>query len=730
MVTRNAADQSLQYRFKDITTVASAKDLVDICLSRTQRKTPTQVHPQYAISRIREFYMRKVKYCQQSFHDKLTTVLDQFPRLDDIHPFYSNLLNVLYDKDHYKLALGQVNSVRGVIDTIGKEYVKLLKFADSAYKCKMLKRAALGRMCTTVKKLNKVLTYLEEVRQHLSRLPGINPYARTLLLAGHPNVGKSSFMNALSHANVEVEPFPFTTKAPYVGHFNFDFADWQVVDTPGILDRPLISRNSVEMTAITALAYLQCAILFLIDISEQCGYSIEEQVKLFHATKQLFKSKPILVVCNKVDLRNQSELTQGEIDLIKSMEDGVDNIRFTYCSTLTQLNLDETKNEACQMLLDVQNQRRLMAGKPIKTGLDGLYVPDVPINESRPPFVPAAFLQASRKRLASRREAEENEMADATLAKRLLERDLMEEYGGAGVYDIDDRKHWDLENSDWCYDKLPEFYDGKNVADFIDQDIEQKLRQLEEEEAQIEALWNSHEQGPTEEWFVHQELLKTMHDERQKRRMASQLKKKRNYVVKPRVPVDVEDIKNRLHDLGIDSTGVINSVTTSRGFQPVVDSDKLLLNEVGEDPTVGEDSMVRDETPSPVAARRGRLTTPRTVSKRAPSVVRPHVAAKNVKLEVHARKKIRTMSLTRRQDSVGAAARKQSLLPAARNTLQTDDAQRAAELLKARSDARYRKPSKGAPRRDQIHEADRFIGTKMPKHLFSGKRGLGKTDRR
>lgn len=27
-------------------------------------------------------------------------------------------------------------------------------------------------------------------------------------------------------------------------------------------------------------------------------------------------------------------------------------------------------------------------------------------------------------------------------------------------------------------------------------------------------------------------------------------------------------------------------------------------------------------------------------------------------------------------------------------------------------------------------EADRFIGTKMPRHLFSGKRGVGKTDRR
>ena len=27
-------------------------------------------------------------------------------------------------------------------------------------------------------------------------------------------------------------------------------------------------------------------------------------------------------------------------------------------------------------------------------------------------------------------------------------------------------------------------------------------------------------------------------------------------------------------------------------------------------------------------------------------------------------------------------------------------------------------------------EADRFIGTKKPKHLYAGKRGVGKTDRR
>lgn len=92
------------------------QDFIDIMLSKTQRKTPTVVHKGYKISRIRAFYTRKVKYTQQNFHDRLTQIIQDFPKLDDVHPFYADLMNVLYDKDHYKLALGQLNTARHLID--------------------------------------------------------------------------------------------------------------------------------------------------------------------------------------------------------------------------------------------------------------------------------------------------------------------------------------------------------------------------------------------------------------------------------------------------------------------------------------------------------------------------------------------------------------------------------------------------------------------------------------
>jgi nucleolar GTP-binding protein len=110
-------------------------------------------------------------------------------------------------------------------------------------------RVVQGRMCTLMKRQTPSLAYLEQVRQHMSRLPSIDPHTRTLLVCGYPNVGKSSFVNAVSRADVEVQPYAFTTKSLYIGHVDYKYMRWQVIDTPGILDRPLEERNTIEMQA-------------------------------------------------------------------------------------------------------------------------------------------------------------------------------------------------------------------------------------------------------------------------------------------------------------------------------------------------------------------------------------------------------------------------------------------------------------------------------------------------
>ncbi|KAH8093188.1 hypothetical protein DFH11DRAFT_1887610, partial [Phellopilus nigrolimitatus] len=218
---------------KAIAPVPTASDFLDIVLNKTQRKTPTVIHKNFKISRIRNFYMRKVKFTQDTFDEKLGAILTEFPMLDDLHPFLASLMNVLYDKNHYKLALGQLRTARHLIDQVAKDYVRLLKFGDSA-----------TASCTSA---------------------AIDPNTRTLLSVRIPERRKSSFLNKVTRADVDVQPYAFTTKSLFVGHLDYKYLRWQVIDTPGILDHPLEDMNTIEMQSITALAHLKACVLYFID---------------------------------------------------------------------------------------------------------------------------------------------------------------------------------------------------------------------------------------------------------------------------------------------------------------------------------------------------------------------------------------------------------------------------------------------------------------------------------
>jgi nucleolar GTP-binding protein len=227
-------------------------------------------------------------------------------------------------------------------------------------------------MATIVKRQKDSLAYLEQVRQHLARLPSIDPNTRTLLICGYPNVGKSSFMNKMTRADVEVQPYAFTTKSLFVGHMDYKNLRWQVIDTPGILDHPLEQRNTIEMQSITALAHLRTSVLFFIDISEECGYTIDAQCKLFHSIKPLFANKPTLLVMSKIDVVRPDQLNavdKARIDDVISSGD----ITVVQMSTYTDEGVMDVKKTACDKLLSLRVEQK-MKGQKINDVLQKLHL--------------------------------------------------------------------------------------------------------------------------------------------------------------------------------------------------------------------------------------------------------------------------------------------------------------------------------------------------------------------
>ncbi|KAI9848842.1 MAG: Nucleolar GTP-binding protein 1 [Sclerophora amabilis] len=551
--------------WKEIPPVPSSTEFLDIVLSRTQRRLPTQIRAGFKINRIRSFYTRKVKYTQETFCEKLSIILEGFPRLQDIHPFHKDLLNTLYDADHFRIALGQLATAKHLIEAVSRDYVRLLKYAQSLFQCKQLKRAALGRMATITKRLKDSLVYLEQVRQHLGRLPSIDPNTRTLLICGYPNVGKSSFLKSVTRADVDVQPYAFTTKSLFVGHFDYKYLRFQAIDTPGILDHPLEEMNTIEMQSITAIAHLRSAVLYFMDLSEECGYSVAAQMQLFQSIKPLFANKLVFIVINKIDVLRPEDLdTETQARLQSLLKPG--DVELLQLSCTTAEGVMDVRNAACERLIADRVAQKLKAGTNNSGVVGGrlgelltrIHVAQPMEGTGRETFIPDAVKE--------RKKYDKNDPA-----RPRLERDIEEDEGGAGVYNIDMKKRYMLEDDQWKDDKVPEVINGKNVYDFIDPDIESKLATLDEEEEKLQAegFYDSDEDLEDAEEAEIRLKAELIREKRQLIRNEAKMRKSlknRAMIPRPAAKKKLSDMESHLDSLGLDTDAVsVRARAQSRG---------------------------------------------------------------------------------------------------------------------------------------------------------------------
>ena len=232
--------------------------------------------------------------------DNLSNLIRKFPSFENMPPFYREMADIIAGVDRIRISLSRLGWASRQIRQITKEHVAKIK-RSSPSDAILIRKSAFGRISSVMRSIEKDLLFLNETRNLLRKMPTIDPALPTILIAGYPNVGKSSFIVRITGARPEIASYPFTTRGIFVGHFMRGEQRYQVVDTPGLLDRPMEERNNIERQTIAALSHLQGVLLFILDPSEHCGYFLDSQLSLAQDI-QNWISLPMLIVANKADI--------------------------------------------------------------------------------------------------------------------------------------------------------------------------------------------------------------------------------------------------------------------------------------------------------------------------------------------------------------------------------------------------------------------------------------------
>jgi tRNA modification GTPase len=230
----------------------------------------------------------------------------------------------LIDSSTQQAARSALRSLQGEfsqrIHTLSNQMVELRVYVEAALDFPdeeidfLADESVLGRLSAIEAKLNQVF---EEARQGSLLREGMN-----LVLAGKPNAGKSSLLNALSGREAAiVTHIPGTTRDVLKESIHIDGMPLHITDTAGLRE----STDPVEQEGIRrAWQAIEQADLLLLLIDDSLGKAEEES----QIRDRLPENLRVIEVYNKIDISQRPEGLHGEeIGISAQTGAGIDQLK-------------------------------------------------------------------------------------------------------------------------------------------------------------------------------------------------------------------------------------------------------------------------------------------------------------------------------------------------------------------------------------------------------------------
>ncbi|KAG2372540.1 uncharacterized protein HKW66_Vig0205910 [Vigna angularis] len=316
--------------FQKLPIVMPSIDILGSALRKARKVSPTKGIANIA-KREKNKGAKQLDALMKEIAVPLRTYVQSFPNKTNLHPYERSLIELTLGDGYYEMVLQKVDGLRKRVVSVGKEHASLCAKSSS-------KREAEERLSEGLKKIEevfaqerKVVDDLLDIAKTLRAMPVINLEMPTLCLVGAPNVGKSSLVHVLSTGKPEV------------------------TDTPGLLRRHDEDRNNLEKLTLAVLSHLPTAVLYVHDLSGECGTSPSDQFSIYKELRERFTGHLWVDVVSKCDLLKTSPVVyatdephplQSELENYrKSGPDGAINV-----SVKTREGLLELKQRVHELL--------------------------------------------------------------------------------------------------------------------------------------------------------------------------------------------------------------------------------------------------------------------------------------------------------------------------------------------------------------------------------------------
>jgi len=251
---------------------------------------------------------RKLNYTYTTISSELTKIHRVLSELKSQGEFYLELYRVFTGEDIEVLSTRIKRSIKQlkIIYRSALEELRSSKVSEAE-----LMRTSIARMLSVYKRVNRRILKLREFLAEIAKMPDVRG-DYVVVIAGLPQVGKSTLLSKLTNAKPEIGTYPFTTKTLIAGHMSVDhYGKIVLLDSPGVLDSPLEEKNIIEYKTVLALKYLADHMLYVFDFSENFYFSTREQFNVFFSLRGVLGDKLTTVVINKIDQLSEERLREA-----------------------------------------------------------------------------------------------------------------------------------------------------------------------------------------------------------------------------------------------------------------------------------------------------------------------------------------------------------------------------------------------------------------------------------